>query len=153
VIAASDLINGAESVPGSFQQLEVRAKYIPGYEVQNFSTTRDGIRRNGTQSSGVSDSKAIVLFTDSGEKKETMANITKVILVAAIAAVSIASPALAQYASQKEAISARHSGRVRISSHQSALRAFASGPRSVDDPALTGGGSVGYNENLRLNRW
>ena len=101
----------------------------------------------------VSDRKAIVLFTDSGEKKETMANITKVILVAAIAAVSIASPALAQYASQKEAISARHSGRVRISSHQSALRAFASGPRSIDDPALTGGGSVGYNENLRLNRW
>ena len=38
---------------GSFQQLEVRAMYIPGYEVQNFSTTRDGIRRNGTQSSGV----------------------------------------------------------------------------------------------------
>jgi hypothetical protein len=25
--------------------------------------------------------------------------------------------------------------------------------RSVDGPALTGGGSIGYNENLRVNHW
>jgi hypothetical protein len=83
-----------------------------------------------------------------------MANVSKVILGVAIAVVSIASPALAQYASQSgPSISAHHSKHFRISSHRSGSRAFASVPRSVDDPALTGGGSIGYNESLRLNQW
>ena len=83
-----------------------------------------------------------------------MANVAKVMLGVAIAAVSIASPALAQYASQGgPSISAYHSKHLRISSHRSGSRAFASVPRSIDDPAVTGGGSVGYNENLRLNQW
>ena len=119
---------------------------------KSFSTTRDGICGNGMQSSGVSDSKAIVLFTDSQEK-ETVAKLITVILGAALAAVSIASPALAQYASQMGTIAVRHSGHVRLSSHRSGVRALASVPRSVDDPALTGGGSSGYNESLRLNHW
>jgi len=38
-------------------------------------------------------------------------------------------------------------------SHRSALSSFASLPRSIDDPATTGGGSIGYNQSLRLNRW
>ena len=36
------------------------------------------------------------------------------------------------------------------------LNAFASVPRAsggIDSPALTGGGSVGYNEGLRVNQW
>jgi hypothetical protein len=83
-----------------------------------------------------------------------MANVSKVILGVAIAAVSIAPPAFAQYASQSSpSISAHHGKHLRISSHRSGSRAFASAPRSVDDPAVTGGGSVGYNENLRLNQW
>lgn len=83
-----------------------------------------------------------------------MANVSKVILGVAIAVVSIASPAFAQYASQSgPSISAHHSKHFRISSHRNGSRAFASVPRSVDDPALTGGGSIGYNENLRLNQW
>jgi hypothetical protein len=55
------------------------------------------------------DSKAIVLFTDPQEK-ETMANVTKVILVAAIAAASIATPALAAH--KGKPISAHQNGYV-----------------------------------------
>jgi hypothetical protein len=96
--------------------------------------------------------KAIVLLTDSQEK-ETMAKVIRVILGAVIATVSIASPALAQYASQRTTISVRHSRHVRITGLRSGVPALASVPLSVDDPVLTGGGSIGYNENLRLNHW
>jgi hypothetical protein len=83
-----------------------------------------------------------------------MSTIFKIILGTAIVAVSVASPALAQYASEKGHLSSvRHSGHVRTATHRSALRAFASIPRNVDDSMLTGGGSVGYNANLRLNHW
>ncbi|MBO0717203.1 MAG: hypothetical protein J2P55_07715 [Rhizobiales bacterium] len=83
-----------------------------------------------------------------------MSTIFKIILGTAIAAASIASPALAQHASQKGHLaSVRHSGHVRTANHRSGLRSFASVPRSVDDPAVTGGGSIGYNESLRLNHW
>jgi hypothetical protein len=65
-----------------------------------------------------------------------MANISKVILSVAIAAVSIASPALARYASQSgPSISAHHSKHLRITSHRSGSRTFASVRRSVDGPA------------------
>jgi len=61
-----------------------------------------------------------------------MANVSKLILSAAVGAVSIASPALAQYASQSDpSISVHHSKHlriIRISSHQSGSRAFASVP-------------------------
>jgi hypothetical protein len=82
-----------------------------------------------------------------------MSTIFKIILGTAIAAVSIASPAFAQYTSQKGHLATvRHSGHVRTASHRSGLSSFASLPRS-DDPAITGGGSIGYNESLRLNHW
>jgi hypothetical protein len=80
-----------------------------------------------------------------------MANVSKVILGAAIAAVSIASPALA--APKGKSTSAHQNGYVTQSSQGSGVRAFASVPRSGDDPAVTGGGSIGYNQNLRLNQW
>jgi predicted 2-oxoglutarate/Fe(II)-dependent dioxygenase YbiX len=84
-----------------------------------------------------------------------MSTIIKIIFgTAAIAAVSIASPAFAQYTSGKTHLTfVRHSGHVRTASHRSALSSFASLPRSIDDPATTGGGSIGYNQSLRLNRW
>ena len=83
-----------------------------------------------------------------------MSTIFKVILGTVIAAVSIASPAFARYASEKgQLISARHSAHVGVARHHSGVRLFASAARSVDDPAMTGGGSIGYNANLRLNRW
>jgi hypothetical protein len=62
-----------------------------------------------------------------------MANISKAILAAAIAAVSIASPALAAHKSKP--ISAHQNGYVAQSRQGSGVRAFASVPRSVDDPA------------------
>jgi hypothetical protein len=81
-----------------------------------------------------------------------MANVLKVVILgAAIAAVSIASPALAAYKGKR--ISAHQNGYVTQSNQGSGVRAFASVPRSVDDPAVTGGGSIGYNQSLRLNQW
>jgi opacity protein-like surface antigen len=80
-----------------------------------------------------------------------MANVSKLMLGAAIAAVSIASPALAAH--KAKPISAHQNGYVAQSNQGSGARAFASVPRSVDDPAVTGGGSIGYNQNLRLNQW
>ena len=80
-----------------------------------------------------------------------MANVSKVILRAAIAAVSIASPALA--APKGKSTSAHQNGYVTQSNQGSGVRAFASVPRSADDPAVTGGGSSGYNQSLRLNQW
>lgn len=83
-----------------------------------------------------------------------MSMVFKIILGTAIAAVSIASPALAHYGSGKaQLISGRHSAHHRTAHYYSGSRSFAALPRSIDDPALTGGGSVGYNENLRVNHW
>jgi hypothetical protein len=73
-----------------------------------------------------------------------MARLSKMILSAAIA-VSVASPAFAKHIGKKSgSLSLRHGA---------AVHAFAAMPRSIDDPALTGAGSIGYNNNLRVNRW
>jgi hypothetical protein len=61
-----------------------------------------------------------------------MANVSKLIFGTAIVAVTIASPALAQYASQSgPSISVHQEKHHRISSHQSASRALV--PRSLYD--------------------
>jgi hypothetical protein len=63
-----------------------------------------------------------------------MATVSKPMLGAVIAAVSMASPALAQYAFQGDPlISVHHSKYLRKSGHRSGLHAFAVVP--VDDPA------------------
>ena len=62
-----------------------------------------------------------------------MANISKEIVGAAIAAVSIASPALAAHKSKPS--SAHQNGYVTQSGQRSGVSAFASVSRSVDDPA------------------
>ncbi|HEV3162023.1 MAG TPA: hypothetical protein VGZ89_18850 [Xanthobacteraceae bacterium] len=63
-----------------------------------------------------------------------MATASKLMLGAVIAAVSIASPALAQYAFQGDpSISVHHSKYLRKSAHRSGLHTFAVVP--VDDPA------------------
>ena len=88
------------------------------------------------------------------QEENIVSTIFKIILGTAIAAVSIASPALAQHASEKgHLMSVRHTGHVRAVTHRSALRSFASITRGVDDAASTGGGSMGYNASLRLNHW
>ncbi len=114
-----------------------------------------------------------------------MINKSNLVLIAAVAMMSIASPAFAQSshgaqvtgsASNREdlnrgyyfggsgsqtgldayaEISPRYG---RSPGHHGGLYAFATVPHaqsdhSADDPALTGGGSFGYNESLRTNQW
>jgi hypothetical protein len=67
---------------------------------------------------------------------------------------AIATPALAQYAPQDYQTPAPSNGQHRSAARQNGLHAFAMVPRapaasSLDDPSLTGGGSVGYNEMNR----
>jgi hypothetical protein len=101
-----------------------------------------------------------------------MITISKLALIAAFAAAGIASPALAQsfdpeagsgnvtpfsyapIAAQNDTVAVRQSSHSRIAARQNGLHAFAMVPRgsvggNSDDPALTGGGSAGYNEMLK----
>jgi hypothetical protein len=64
-----------------------------------------------------------------------MATVSKLMLGAVIAAVSIASPAVAQYASQSDPISAHHSKYLKKSSQRNGADAFASQPRGADPGA------------------
>ena len=96
---------------------------------------------------------------------------SKFALIAAIAALSFASPALAQsydndwgtgnqLPSYYDSNGGLHAGNVRMQSqvaaHRSGLTAFASIGRSgfaSDEPFNTGGGSLGYNEMLQTDQW
>ena len=101
-----------------------------------------------------------------------MTTISKLALIAAIAAAGIASPALAQSFDpeagsgnvapfsygpdpvQRDAVAVRPSSQGKIAARRNGLHAFAMVPRSAadgnaNDPALTGGGSAGYNEMLQ----
>jgi len=62
------------------------------------STIRDEICRDGIRSPSTSDNKTTVVIP---QEENIMSTIFKIILGTAIAAVSIASPALAQHASEK----------------------------------------------------
>jgi hypothetical protein len=67
-------------------------------------------------------------------EEEIMTNVLKLMLGAAIAALSIASPALAQSASQSDpSISAHHSKHLKKSTHRNGSDAFASEPRGGAD--------------------
>ena len=80
-----------------------------------------------------------------------MSSIARLALIA-VATVGIAAPAFAHSFHPV----ARHA-RVNAATAQSGLSAFAmvpvDGGGSVLSPAATGGGSVGYNENLRRDQW
>ena len=101
-----------------------------------------------------------------------MTTISKLALIAAIAAAGIASPALAQSfdpeagsgnvvpfgyapsAAQNDAVTVRQPSQGKIAAHLNGLHAFAMVPRGpagsgTNDPSLTGGGSAGYNEMLQ----
>lgn len=79
-----------------------------------------------------------------------MMNKWKMAAAAALMAVGIASPALAH---------THHAARPvfhRSADPQSGLRAFdmvPGGSWNSYSPAQTGGGSLGYNENLRTDQW
>jgi len=100
-----------------------------------------------------------------------MTNTSKLIAAAAVATF-LASPAFAQsfdpsagtgnvVSSFYDHTGGLHTGaglgqNEQIAVGRSGLNAFASVPRTasgIDSPALTGGGSFGYNESLRTNEW
>lgn len=72
-----------------------------------------------------------------------MIKTSKLLLIAAIAAAAIASPAFAH---------SRHNGREAY-----AMVPVVDAPGAATwrptDPTLSGGGSIGYNENLLKNQW
>jgi hypothetical protein len=96
---------------------------------------------------------------------------SKIAVIAAIAALSCASPALAQSFNRSDGTGNElpsyydsrgglHAGIVseqnQIVAHRKGLSAFASVSRAVpssDSSASTGGGSVGYNEMLQNDQW
>jgi len=96
---------------------------------------------------------------------------SKIAVIAAIAALSCASPALAQSFNRSDGTGnglpsyydsrgGLHAGIVseqnQIRVHRSGLNAFASIGRSgfaSDEPSNTGGGSIGYNEMLQNDQW
>ena len=94
-----------------------------------------------------------------------MSLISRTAVLAALAAIAVAGPTYAQPIGTSDASSsvrptqvAMHQVRHRsISTRQNGFNAFAMVPAigsgSALSPALTGGGSVGYNENLRNDRW
>jgi len=96
---------------------------------------------------------------------------SKIAVIAAIAALSFASPALAQSFNRSDGTGNElpsyydpngglHAGiatqQNQTLARRSGLNAFASVGRSVsnsDSPAATGGGSIGYNEMLQNDQW
>jgi hypothetical protein len=105
-------------------------------------------------------------------RRKTMITISRMALIAAVTAAGIASPALAQsfdpdagsgnvlgfsYAPSavpNDNVAVRQSSHAKIAARKSGLHAFALVPgpssgSSSNDPALTGGGSAGYNQMLQ----
>jgi hypothetical protein len=95
---------------------------------------------------------------------------SKIAVIAAIAALSCASPALAQsftasngtgnelpsYYDHNGGLHAGIAPQTQTAARRSGLNAFASVGRGVsnsDSPAATGGGSIGYNEMLQNDQW
>ena len=83
-----------------------------------------------------------------------MTRISKLALVA-VGAIGIASPAFAQSSQHRVAIHKVH--RHTVVARESGANAFDMVPGgaggSVFSPAANGGGSIGYNENLRRDQW
>jgi opacity protein-like surface antigen len=79
----------------------------------------------------------------------------KKLLTTAAMLAALATPALAQYAPQDYQPTVRPSAQHKSAARQNGLHAFAMVPgggaaaSSLDDPSLTGGGSIGYNQLSR----
>ncbi|HEY2244435.1 MAG TPA: hypothetical protein VGH47_09495 [Xanthobacteraceae bacterium] len=108
----------------------------------------------------------------SKKRRRIMVTKRKIAVIAAIAALSYASPAFAQSFNRSDGTGNElpsyydsqgglHAGIVSeqkqiVAAHRSGLNAFARIGRpdfSSDTPASTGGGSVGYNEMLQNDQW
>src|SRR6266478_3764167 len=112
------------------------------------------------------------IFADQANKwRRTMVTKSKIAVIAAIAALSFASPAFAQSFNGSDGTGNElpsyydhngglHAGiapqQTQTAARRSGLNAFASVGRGVsnsDSPAATGGGSIGYNEMLQNDQW
>jgi hypothetical protein len=82
-----------------------------------------------------------------------MTNLSRLALIAAVAAMGLASPAFAQ----TQRVAVHHVRHHTPAGAQTGSNAFAMVPSfqggSAFSPSSTGGGSVGYNENLRTDQW
>jgi hypothetical protein len=82
-----------------------------------------------------------------------MTNLSRVALIAAVAAIGLASPAFAQ----TQRVAVHHVRHRTPMGTQTGTDAFAMVPGfqggSAFSPSSTGGGSIGYNENLRKDQW
>jgi hypothetical protein len=82
--------------------------------------------------------------------------ISNLALIAAIAVIGMASPTFAQSSNQNLGTGAHHARLHKMAPRQDGMNAFALVPsfqgRTEFDPVLTGGGSAGYNEDLRKNQ-
>jgi hypothetical protein len=83
-----------------------------------------------------------------------MIRTSKLVFIAVVAAMSVASPALAQSPLNAKS-GVRQSGHSRIATPLGGLHDLAALPRAPlpldpNDPALTGGGNVGFNRNLSI---
>jgi hypothetical protein len=82
-----------------------------------------------------------------------MTNFSRVALIAAVAAMGLASPAFAQM----QRVAVHHVRHHTSAGTQTGSNAFAMVPSfqggNAFSPSSTGGGSVGYNENLRKDTW
>jgi hypothetical protein len=97
------------------------------------SKERDGMDGNVIQSTA---RRSPMIDPFSNAQGGIMTNISKLIFGTAIAAVSIAHPALAQHASQNaSSISVHHKKHLRVSRSQIDSRAVVAVPSSLDDPA------------------
>src|ERR1700722_7132006 len=96
------------------------------------------------------------------KRRITMTNKSKLAVIAVLAAMSVASPALARsfnkgngtWQSNAGKVAVRHNGRNAVAVrpgrglYDYATVPFASGFDAANSPAATGGGSTGYNEML-----
>jgi hypothetical protein len=120
--------------------------------------------------SWATENKARVLVC-SAIRRKTMTKFSTLAVIATVAAVGIASPALAQsfdpeagsgnvvpfsyapIAAQNDSVAVRQSSHANVARHNG-LHAFAripggSADGNANDPTLTGGGSAGYNQMLQ----
>lgn len=85
-----------------------------------------------------------------------MTIVSRIVVAIAVAAAAVSSSAFAQASDQNLGMGIHHARHHKMAARQGS-RAFALVPSvqggAAFDPALTGGGSAGYNENLRRDSW
>ena len=87
-----------------------------------------------------------------------MPTMTKIALSAVIIlGTALSASAATKHRALNEQIAVHQNGHKELVRRQTGFDSFALAPRatagSIDDPAVTGGGSFGYNAGLRNNQW